>query len=99
MSLPRDVQLEMVQALPGLEAAEMLRPAYAVEYDFVQPTELRATLESEAHARACSWRGRSTERSGYEEAAGQGLLAGVNAALAVRRSRRSCSAATRRTSA
>jgi tRNA uridine 5-carboxymethylaminomethyl modification enzyme len=82
MSLPRDVQTELVQALPGLEDAVMLRPGYAVEYDFVQPTELRSTLETH-RARGLFFAGQINGTSGYEEAAAQGLIAGINAARAV----------------
>src|SRR4029077_13992176 len=74
-----EVQLAMLHTLPGLESAEMLRAGYAVEYDFVPPTELRATLETRRVAGlfdGCEVNGTSR----YEEAAAQGLIAGINAA-------------------
>jgi tRNA uridine 5-carboxymethylaminomethyl modification enzyme len=83
MSLPRDVQAELVRSLPGLEDAVLLRPGYAVEYDFIQPTELNRRLEAKRVA-GLYFAGQVNGTSGYEEAAAQGLVAGINAAHAVR---------------
>ena len=82
MSLPREVQEEIVHALPGLESAKILRPGYAVEYDFVQPTELASTLQTH-RVDGLFFAGQLNGTSGYEEAAAQGLIAGINAAQSV----------------
>jgi len=84
MSLPHDVQRALVRALPGLESAVLLRPGYAIEYDFVQPTELKSTLETH-RVRGLFFAGQINGTSGYEEAAAQGIVAGINAARLVRR--------------
>ncbi|OGW41551.1 MAG: tRNA uridine-5-carboxymethylaminomethyl(34) synthesis enzyme MnmG [Nitrospirae bacterium GWD2_57_9] len=83
-SLPYDVQIKMYQSIPGLEEVEIMRPAYAIEYDFAPPTQIMHTLETK-RIDGLYFAGQINGTSGYEEAAAQGLMAGINAALKVQK--------------
>jgi tRNA uridine 5-carboxymethylaminomethyl modification enzyme len=82
-SLPLDIQIRMLRSIKGLEEVEIIRPGYAIEYDFVDPTELKSSLETKK-IRGLFHAGQINGTSGYEEAAAQGLMAGINASLTIR---------------
>jgi tRNA uridine 5-carboxymethylaminomethyl modification enzyme len=82
-SMPVDVQIEMLRTIPGLERVQIMRPAYAIEYDFAPPTQLKPSLETKT-IEGLFFAGQINGTSGYEEAAAQGIIAGINAVLKIR---------------
>lgn len=83
MSLPEDIQIQVLHSIPGLEKAEVMRPAYAIEYDFVPPIQIKPTLETK-FIENLFFAGQINGTSGYEEAGAQGIMAGINAVLKIR---------------